>query len=83
MSKDTYYRVVSRSTSPRRLHTDPDCPHLEGCDVREVCADSVPNDELCKRCTGREMPRNRPQGTPLAVKLEHADSLEELQEGSA
>ena len=49
----TAYLGKTYNSRGRRLHTDPDCPHLGKCeDYREVDPVAHPHKDWCRHCTG-------------------------------
>lgn len=77
----TVYLRTNNSRDSDVLHLDPDCSRLHH-QPREVTRGHYAHLRLCMFCTG-QIDRVRHTGTQLSTRLEHADSLEELREGSA
>ena len=59
----TAYLGQTYNCRGRRLHAEPDCPHLRKCEgFREVDPDVHPHKEWCRHCTGQAAPSGGSNG---------------------
>lgn len=73
----SFYRVEGRNDYT--LHTDRECPSIQGRSVQAVDPTTYPDADRCERCPDRDSASEADTGrTELAVRLKNADSADDL-----